>query len=69
MKTLRRLSSCLSNYGILLLMLTGTGFAELPKEVYLISNFHPACCGWLADWSTERNYCAKIGRASCRERV
>lgn len=58
MKTLRRLSSCLSNYGILLLMLTGTGFAELPKEVYLISNFHPACCGWLADWSTERNYCA-----------
>ena len=26
--------------------------------VYVIPNFHPASCGWLADWSTERNYCA-----------
>ena len=26
--------------------------------VYLVPNFHPACCGWLTDWSTERNYCA-----------
>ena len=32
--------------------------AEMPKAVYLVPNFHPACCGWLADWSTERNYCA-----------
>jgi len=32
--------------------------ADLPKTVYLVPNFHPACCGWLADWSTERNYCA-----------
>lgn len=30
---------------------------ELPRDVYLVSNFHPACCGWLTDWSTERNYC------------
>lgn len=27
-------------------------------EVYIVSNFHPASCGWLTDWSTERNYCA-----------
>jgi alpha-mannosidase len=26
--------------------------------VYIIPNFHPASCGWLTDWSTERNYCA-----------
>ncbi|MBI2929148.1 MAG: alpha-L-fucosidase [Verrucomicrobia bacterium] len=30
----------------------------MPKSVYVVPNFHPACCGWLADWSTERNYCA-----------
>ncbi len=28
------------------------------RVVYLVPNFHPACCGWLTDWSTERNYCA-----------
>ncbi|MRR38932.1 hypothetical protein EG829_30635, partial [bacterium] len=28
------------------------------RAVYLVPNFHPACCGWLTDWSTERNYCA-----------
>ncbi|MBI5820011.1 MAG: hypothetical protein HZA88_13585 [Verrucomicrobia bacterium] len=32
--------------------------AEPPRQVYVISNFHPASCGWLTDWSTERNYCA-----------
>jgi hypothetical protein len=26
--------------------------------VYLVPNFHPASCGWLTDFSTERNYCA-----------
>lgn len=25
---------------------------------YLAPNFHPASCGWLTNWSTERNYCA-----------
>lgn len=31
--------------------------AQLPPVVYLVPNFHPACCGWLTDFSTERNYC------------
>jgi alpha-mannosidase len=26
--------------------------------VLVVPNFHPASCGWLADFSTERNYCA-----------
>jgi alpha-mannosidase len=30
----------------------------LPKAVYIVPNFHPASCGWLANWSVERNYCA-----------
>lgn len=25
---------------------------------YLVPNFHPASCGWLVNWSVERNYCA-----------
>lgn len=29
-----------------------------PRAVYVAPNFHPASCGWLTDWSTERNYCA-----------
>ena len=41
-----------------LVCVVGIGAAELPKTVYLVPNFHPACCGWLTDWSTERNYCA-----------
>jgi len=32
--------------------------AQQVPSVYLVPNFHPACCGWLADWSTERNFCA-----------
>jgi alpha-mannosidase len=32
--------------------------AEPPRPVHVVSNFHPASCGWLTDWSTERNYCA-----------
>ena len=31
--------------------------AERPRQVIVVPNFHPACCGWLTDWSTERNYC------------
>ena len=23
----------------------------------MVPNFHPASCGWLANWSVERNYC------------
>ncbi len=30
---------------------------KLPP-VYVVPNFHPASCGWLANWSVERNYCA-----------
>jgi len=32
--------------------------ADSPTKVYVVPNFHPASCGWLTDWSTERNYCA-----------
>ncbi len=32
--------------------------AEDRRAVFVIPNFHPASCGWLTDWSTERNYCA-----------
>ena len=34
------------------------GAAEPPRPVHVVPNFHPASCGWLTDWSTERNYCA-----------
>ena len=27
-------------------------------DVYVVPNFHPASCGWLTNWSLERNYCA-----------
>jgi alpha-mannosidase len=30
----------------------------LARAVFVVPNFHPASCGWLTDWSTERNYCA-----------
>jgi alpha-mannosidase len=48
------------SWGIALLFVTIASLraADLPKRVFLVSNFHPACCGWLTDWSTERNYCA-----------
>ena len=36
--------------------------AEAPPPplppVFIVSNFHPASSGWLANWSAERNYCA-----------
>ncbi len=31
---------------------------DKPAPVYVVPNFHPASCGWLTDWSTERNYIA-----------
>ena len=31
---------------------------SLPAQVFVVPNFHPASCGWLANWSVERNYCA-----------
>ena len=31
---------------------------DLAAGVFVVPNFHPASCGWLTDWSTERNYCA-----------
>ena len=31
---------------------------EPATEVFLVPNFHPASCGWLANFSTERLYCA-----------
>lgn len=34
------------------------GQAGPDSPVYIIPNFHPASCGWLTDFSTERNYCA-----------
>ncbi|MCU0917524.1 MAG: DUF5703 domain-containing protein, partial [Planctomycetes bacterium] len=48
------------NAGVMLLsLLSGViGAAEEPAEVFVVPNFHPASCGWLTDWSTERNYCA-----------
>ena len=31
---------------------------DLLPPAYIVPNFHPASCGWLTNWSTERNYCA-----------
>ena len=31
---------------------------RLPAKVFVVPDFHPASCGWLANWSVERNYCA-----------
>ncbi len=42
----------------LLLIPLATIHAAAVRPVYVVPNFHPASCGWLTDWSTERNYCA-----------
>ena len=35
------------------------GFAATKQpEIYIVSNFHPASCGWLTTFSSERVYCA-----------
>lgn len=44
-----------------LVMASGAALAQETQQaitVFIVPNFHPASCGWLADWSTERNYCA-----------
>jgi len=48
------------NPGVMLLFLLSgvVCVAAEPAEVFVVPNFHPASCGWLTDWSTERNYCA-----------
>ena len=47
---------------ILFTLLAGAGICQekplLKEDVYLIPNFHPSSCGWLTNFSTERNYCA-----------
>jgi alpha-mannosidase len=54
---------CLSHLAILIGTMTfaqdkpATSRVYLPP-VYVVPNFHPASCGWLTNWSTERNYCA-----------
>src|SRR5258708_38558973 len=42
------------------LILPFSSSASLPaqRKVYLVSNFHPASCGWLTTFSRERVYCA-----------
>jgi hypothetical protein len=41
-----------------LLAMAPSARLDAAEPVYLVPNFHPASCGWLADFSTERNYCA-----------
>jgi len=31
--------------------------ADAPASAIVVPNFHPACCGWLADFSVERSHC------------
>ena len=33
-------------------------FEAINRPVFLVPNFHPASCGWLVDFSVERNQCA-----------
>lgn len=56
---------CLGYLAFLLLVATTTFAQENPATTravlpptYVVPNFHPASCGWLTNWSTERNYCA-----------
>ena len=30
----------------------------MPKEAFIVPNFHPASCGWLTNFSSECVYCA-----------
>jgi len=48
----------ISGFMLLSLLWGGVSAAAEPTEVFVVPNFHPASCGWLTDWSTERNYCA-----------
>ena len=56
---------CLLFYTIPLLLsvwvqtvLGATKDQNMEKHVFMVPNFHPASCGWLTDFSKERNYCA-----------
>ncbi|HTJ31495.1 MAG TPA: glycoside hydrolase family 38 C-terminal domain-containing protein [Acidobacteriaceae bacterium] len=41
-----------------LAQLAGNAAENAPgRDVYIVSNFHPASCGWLANFSQERVYC------------
>ncbi len=42
---------------VLLASSTLSAEEKLPP-VHIVPNFHPASCGWLTNWSSERNYCA-----------
>lgn len=37
---------------------TGGEVLDLEQQVFMVPNFHPASCGWLTNFSMERNYCA-----------
>ncbi|MCX7044033.1 MAG: discoidin domain-containing protein [Candidatus Sumerlaeota bacterium] len=37
---------------------SSASFQDMKGTVYVVPNFHPASCGWLTNFSTERNYCA-----------
>ena len=56
---------CLSSIACLLLSTSFVSAQDFPASTriklpptYIVPNFHPASCGWLTNWSTERNYCA-----------
>lgn len=38
--------------------LKGSPLPGPAARAVIVPNFHPASCGWLANWSVERNYCA-----------
>jgi hypothetical protein len=40
------------------LPLASAAETRLPARVFVVPNFHPASCGWLTNWSAERDYCA-----------
>ena len=39
-------------------MMSVISVSAMAGDVYVVPNFHPACCGWLANFSVERNHCA-----------
>jgi alpha-mannosidase len=43
---------------LVLSKLKGQEDLSLTKPVFVVPNFHPVSCGWLVDFSVERNYCA-----------
>jgi alpha-mannosidase len=43
---------------IALTPMKGSAAGKPAPRALIVPNFHPASCGWLANWSVERNYCA-----------